>query len=415
MLFSPEYGDRQWFDRAHNIILDLGTTSGLIGLLSYLSIFLIALTYLWGNYCRGQETLLSLLTAVILIAYFLQNLFVFDMVSSYLLFFLVLSFVVFLRNLNQKTIKSTPANKYAPGHFRPALAILLIILMFFVMFKTNLQPVRAAHYLYQAQERYKYSYEQILSFYQQAIKISSLGREESRESLANFMMSLKPDQIQYLDKTKLKEGFELAIEEMKKAVADNPNDFRFYLILGRLYNQAFQFNPDYALEAEKVLIRGFELSPKNQQVYWELAQAKLFQQKINETIALMQAAISLNPEVAVAHHYLGLVYKITNQPKKAIEELEKALELGLGQSSIYLSIAEMHLQLGQIEETIPIYQKVISLIGDRPELHLKLAQAYLALTDRERAKEELERVIRFNQVYPDQDALEQAQRLLEEL
>ena len=38
-LYLREYGGEIWFDRAHNIVLDTLINSGIVGLISYLSIF----------------------------------------------------------------------------------------------------------------------------------------------------------------------------------------------------------------------------------------------------------------------------------------------------------------------------------------------------------------------------------------
>lgn len=83
--FDPEYAKdySHWFDKAHNQIFETAVTTGLIGLLSYLSVFAIALY----NFFRQRNFLfLSLL-----VAYFITNLFWFDTTSSLICFFLVLS------------------------------------------------------------------------------------------------------------------------------------------------------------------------------------------------------------------------------------------------------------------------------------------------------------------------------------
>ena len=103
-----DQGSQIWFDRAHNIILDVGTTSGIVGLIAYLSIFVSAVWYLLKLYKKSREPdqeggmrwELPLLLILVLMAYFVQNMFVFDTHATYLMIFLVLAYISHLINSN---------------------------------------------------------------------------------------------------------------------------------------------------------------------------------------------------------------------------------------------------------------------------------------------------------------------------
>ena len=92
--YDPEmYNQELWFDRTHNSVLDWLVASGLVGALSYLSIFGALLYYIFKPkqdfLSRGdQAVFLGLISA-----YFFHNLFVFDQIGSYILFFTVLAYV----------------------------------------------------------------------------------------------------------------------------------------------------------------------------------------------------------------------------------------------------------------------------------------------------------------------------------
>lgn len=83
--FDPEYAEYagEWFDKAHNQIFETAVTTGLIGFLSYLAVFLIALY----NFFRQKNFLFISL----LVAYFITNLFWFDTTSSLIPLFITLS------------------------------------------------------------------------------------------------------------------------------------------------------------------------------------------------------------------------------------------------------------------------------------------------------------------------------------
>src|SRR5574337_399584 len=90
--FRDQYGYQLWFDRAHNIIVEWLISAGIIGALSYLSLFGCALYLLWRfsrqKILRRSE---AISLCVLLVSYFFQNLFYFDSLISYVIFFAVLA------------------------------------------------------------------------------------------------------------------------------------------------------------------------------------------------------------------------------------------------------------------------------------------------------------------------------------
>jgi O-antigen ligase len=80
-----------WNYRVHNIIFDELIAGGIIGLAAYLSILATALWILWKKniFSHGEQAVLSGLFA----AYFFQNLFFFDSVTSYVLFGTILAYI----------------------------------------------------------------------------------------------------------------------------------------------------------------------------------------------------------------------------------------------------------------------------------------------------------------------------------
>ena len=83
-----------WFDRAHNTVLDVMSMTGVFGLIGFLAIYLAIFYSSWRAYKKGWIDLpIAAMLFALPIAYFVQNLFVFDhpagFTMSYLLFALV--------------------------------------------------------------------------------------------------------------------------------------------------------------------------------------------------------------------------------------------------------------------------------------------------------------------------------------
>ncbi|MBI4385387.1 O-antigen ligase family protein, partial [Candidatus Parcubacteria bacterium] len=134
-------GSQVWFDRAHNIVFDVGVTSGLVGLAAYASIFAAAFTVLrrWRRQTpRGR--ILGIILVGGLAAYVFQNLFVFDTLGTYLLFFALLAFVA-SGGREPDAQESKPARVYSAGTtgVATAAAVGMVVAAYFF----NLRPALA--------------------------------------------------------------------------------------------------------------------------------------------------------------------------------------------------------------------------------------------------------------------------------
>ena len=83
-IFNAKYdahmwNQEQWFDRAHSVYLDWLVASGLVGLLAYLSLYILFLVVLWRS--TISVSVKSVLTGL-LAGYAVNNVFVFDNLAS---------------------------------------------------------------------------------------------------------------------------------------------------------------------------------------------------------------------------------------------------------------------------------------------------------------------------------------------
>jgi len=81
-----------WYDRAHNIFFDYLTQTGLLGLLSFLSIFIVFYFEFFKKIQIHANKLMSALIFSLPIAYLVQGLVIFDILPIYLNLFLFLAF-----------------------------------------------------------------------------------------------------------------------------------------------------------------------------------------------------------------------------------------------------------------------------------------------------------------------------------
>lgn len=99
-MFEPSAGFGAWFDRAHSVFLDYLTETGILGLLSYLSIFgIIFLEIFSAHKTSGSQpqnntpTIVGAIMFAMPVAYLIQGIVLFDVFTIYLPLFLYLGLV----------------------------------------------------------------------------------------------------------------------------------------------------------------------------------------------------------------------------------------------------------------------------------------------------------------------------------
>ncbi|MDI6591593.1 MAG: O-antigen ligase family protein [Patescibacteria group bacterium] len=321
-MFLPECGGEIWFDRAHNIIFDTLINSGIIGFLSYLGIFFAAFYILWQKFFRKELNFwIPSIFSVVLISYLVQNLTVFDMVNSYLMFLLILGFV--------GGISYPPRPPLAePRRLKFLWPLILIILIFFsVSFsKLIIQPLQTDAYVIQALRAQ--TFPERLSLYKKTLNTSPLGKYQIRNFFSEQFQSLfQTEKRKEIPKKDLEAEFDFLSGELEKSIKESPLDYRSHLRLGQLYNLWVQLDPGKISLAEKVLKKAIELSPTNQQGYWSLIQTKLYQNRGQEALALAEKAVELEPKLGQSHLILVQIAKFIGDYDLAQKKIEEAIKI----------------------------------------------------------------------------------------
>lgn len=327
-LFLREYGGEVWFDRVHNIVFDTLVTSGIIGLLSYLGIFISAFYVLWRKYFREKlDFWIAGIFSVILISYFVQNLTVFDMVNSYMMFFLVLGFIGSIALTEEVSNQSAaPPLKKTPGSLNPWIAIVILILFGFCFLNCVIQPLRTDAYVIRAIRAPDSN--QRLNFYEKTLTTSPVGKYQIRETLADSLVTLsQKEEAKKIPKEDLIKEFEFLSNELEKSIGEVPLNFRSALKLGQFYNIYGRLDSSKLEIAEEVLNKARDLSPNNQQAYWALAQTKLYQGKFEEAISLAEKAVELEPRVKDSHLIVVRVAKLIGKYDLVKQKAEEAIAI----------------------------------------------------------------------------------------
>ena len=107
-----------WYDRAHNVVLDIGTMTGFPGLMSFLIFYGLVFVFLMRRWFRTKDTA-SALIATLLLAYLIQAFSSFDSVNTDGIEYLVLAYIAYLygpeknqlRETSKQTARATPVDR----------------------------------------------------------------------------------------------------------------------------------------------------------------------------------------------------------------------------------------------------------------------------------------------------------------
>lgn len=387
-----------WYDRVHNVAIDMMVQGGVVALFSYLAIFLISVLGLFKfsfKITEKRNLIFPFALIALLASYFLQNIWVFDMISSYVMFFLTLGLINFL--LYGETNRTFPLLDRKP--FVSFIGSALIIITLFTFYFGNVKVARAASFIVSG---IGLPLNEAIMNFEKALKETPMalveGAEQFSRKTTDSVYSNKED-AQILVK-----GLLGAEEALKKAILSSPDDYRFYLLLARQYNEMYQVTKDdnYLKEAERVFDISLTLSPKNQQTYWSLAQTHLYMGNSEKAIELLEAAISLEPKLGSSYWYLAMTYKVTGQYELAAKRGEEAGENGYkwkDSNGDLLSMAEIYQNLGDDQKLSEVLELLTAKNPQNAQYKAALAVAYANLNDFQKARELAEEAIRINPAF----------------
>ena len=330
-MFLPECGEEVWFDRAHNIVLDTLYSVGIIGFLAYLFIFISVFYLTWRKYFKSSlDFWTASIFSISLIAYFVQNLTVFDMINSYLMFFLFLGLVGSLeiqeKNKNACEIKQN-AIKERRLKKKNWLVFLILVLFFLSFYNFVIKPYQSDRYVIEAIQ--KKDMNERIAFYKKTLESSPLGKYQIRDFFAHNVL----EQVQRQSANSnfniagLKDEIDFLAGELEKSIRESPLEYRSFLTLGKIYTVYALIDSSKLERARDVLEEAKKLSPNNQQTYWTLAQTKIYQKKFDEAMSLAEKSIELEPRLLQSHVIAIKIAKMAGNQEIVNRKVEEAIKI----------------------------------------------------------------------------------------
>lgn len=308
--YNPEslrFGSYEtWFDRAHNTVLDVLSMTGILGFLSFFSIFGAILYVTLRAYRRGWIDLpiASILFALPL-AYFVQNLFVFDHPAGFSMSFLL--FALIIAATRGEFIGEQEAHKEEGKRGVPWIAFGLIqAVMLLVVWRASLLPFQASRLAIKSNNTI--SFNPVLG-YELAKRASEIWTpyvdEQSFLLSRNLVGMLANNNLSKIPNWQDIYGLAKSLSE--REISRHPRNTHPRFIYARLAQSAMGSLPAEAAISEREYIAAIDTSPKRQQLHYGLA--RLYQQtgKLDKAIAIYSQVREFDLELGEGYWNYGLV------------------------------------------------------------------------------------------------------------
>lgn len=377
------------WDKPHNWFLEIGSSAGLMGMTGYLMIFVAAFYYLFRQ--ATIRRIEKIILAATFVAYFVQNLFLFETTNALILWFVLLAYVSSLEHRRDQEHLPHPAlDELSQGAGKRILfggvKILVIILFFFSLYKFAYLPLRSSYFMRQAElsatltEWIKYA-DKALTIPVPFLSENAifLGQQFTNFDKANAILVNKETESAALKITGV-------LEESGKKYNDNLSfpvwAGQVYMVLGE------RFNNKYYQDAERVLWQAQKIAPQKQEVLFLSGRLYLLKKDFNKAIEVHQRAVELAPQIGISHWFLGLAYVASGDRPAGLKEIEKAQAFG------YTLTIDKKMYVWDIYALEKNYAKLIeeysAALEAEPEnvnWYIKLAAAYALAGEKKKALE----------------------------
>lgn len=413
-------GSETIWDRAHNAPLNALATMGVIGFLSYLSIFVVIFYFLIRKFKEKKinRVTFGVLSAMI-IAYFGQNLFIFDTMANYFLFFLSLGYINYLSMKGKEVLPDSTAEAPVETSDRTPSILLIAILLILaavLAYQTNIKPSMAnfacTRGIIAGREG---NAQRAIDKYREALDYKTpQGSYEIRHKLATFAIS-------YTDHQRRKyNSFDpsllyYSIEQTSKNIDRFPLDTVPYLYVGRMYILLIEKDGEVAgQQALESINSALDLNRRNPRIWYELGQAQISLKEYDGAYKSFKTATELNPDVQTSWWFWAVAAYYVEKYEEAVTYTEKAFELGY--TEYKESITDL-MRLVNIYEKVKNYPKVIWAYKlaieeepTNPQLYASLAATYATVGDYDKARETALVAVQI-----DPDFAEEAQKFIDSL
>lgn len=402
----PFKGEQIWTDRAHNIVIEWLINAGIMGLLSYVAILGSAVYTIRNKFklklVSGKE---AVAVATALLVYFLQNLFTFDTINTYFIFFALMAYIDVTGTEKNKACSFSGAAINTKATTIRSLGITLLASLIFsvIFYFANYRPIEESRRSLQISKSVsnKRSFLILLEDFKNALALNTFGDNDVRanmEFISNYIITFKlfsaEGALEFLRAT---------VSEMEMAISNHSFDLEYLKRVITLYNRIAFYEPAFIPKSESLIKAYMDINPRYEWLNYALADTYRLKEEYSnmfEIVKNMAAADPLNDQKQLKLALAAVFMKKEDIVIKALEQIgkiRKAAKDDTAYGGFLLDITELNLIVKAYKE-VKDFQKVIHYLNqmnmitpNSARIHFNLANAYLNLGDETNALKEIKK------------------------
>lgn len=424
----------RFLDRAHNIVIDWLINAGILGLVSYLAIFGSAFYTLWKAL---QEKIISKNESIVifttLVVYFIQNLFTFDTINTYLIFFTLLAYIdnLMLSNLPLKKRKNEVNIDLKRLNVRPIIVTLFVLLNFvFVCYLINYKPIKKSKLIARIGISFpKYnSYSVLLDDFKKALSYETFDDNIVRGMM--LAVSRRIIQFEFFTKEGALNFIQKTVEELDNGITFNQYNLKYLTDVIYFYNLLASTEPPFiAPEKVEALIKEcIRINPEYQSLYMLLADVYYLKRDYERAYINVKKVVDKDPENDYKQLKLALAAILTSREdvvKKALKNVERIRKennknIASGKEPVFSLqdlnlIAQTYMKMKDYHRALQYYKKIIKTLPTRLDTefegnfpkpkesvlavyYLEIAKIYKYLGEKEKAIKEAKKALEVDPV-----------------
>ncbi len=385
--YSPSLyrGDGVFSDKPHNFLIEILVCSGWVGLGLYLGILYFVF---FAIYKAIKNNKISPLYASILIfgfvAHLVQNLFVFDTITTYFTFSFFLAFVASfgIDDLENRQILVS----YRKPQFIKVFFVIFFMVFCWFAFRFIVPTYQYFSLLAQANDELKEN-----KRYEILEKITLLPFVYDRTPLAKLYQNSAKQLYNKIGKSDLVNRYLIAsINQYKSITSLHPNRGEYwYLKADAGLTYAFMADQKIDDETRYAIKKAIELSPDRTEPYIVLATQLEMEGKINEAIDLLEEIKIRIPFSNKLLMTLSVLYSKNDDIEKSAEYGFQAIDQGLKVAGIQniIDLATYFANRKEYSKVIILYKRGLRIFPREVDLYANLAAAYAADGQKDKAIE----------------------------
>ena len=425
----------EWFDRAHNIVLDVSISSGIPSFIIYLFFFVVLIWQLQKAKKRNLDNAVICNGAqAAFIGYLIALFFGFDSVSTYLSAFILIGYSFHLINSDQfqenSENKGLKSKDYSAGFYkyRWLIIIPLFAVLFWFVWYCNIKAIRLTTRLNLASIYVDINRcDRALKLANEISQTNSVIENYIAKKSVSAFYNCSPKEA-YKDSLELPQKM---VEILKKTTQKYPQYTENWLLYGdslsilidkknKLTDNIFKSTPETE-ELKKEVNNAFQkalvLSPNRQILLKELALSNLITADYEKAKNVSQKCLDLNPNYyscywlnALANGYQGNLEEF-NHYLEVLKEKKYEME-----NEVYLQqLINMYIATNNYRGLAETYPRLIAVTSDpveKGQRYASLAASYQELGDIKKAREAALKILDVIPLMP-QDVQTQARKDVE--